>query len=415
MADQSFRRRLSTLAAGSALVSGFALWPLIGHAAAYLALIFCLVALALAWRRQSVTAIAATPWSLAFLAAFGLLAVAFLVQPDRSGLPFLADFSFFALAPLIGAALAPIAGRHLTLERVSQLCLLATGLAAAVGLYGMAQGINRPTAPGFSPIHFADLAVVLGFMGLAGTFLDKGRIRWIYSCGPVLAIVATIAAETRGALIVALGLALLYGAVWAWGSTLPRWAKLLLPLVLGIVVILGFALAYGLGFTRPLEAFEPILALLRGEMPADTSSLYRVEMYRAGILAFLDAPVFGHGWHRQIAAAMPYLSPVGQEGYALEGWGYIHNDALSLAVATGLCGLVAYGLTLAAPLVAHFAGKRADERKARLYFALCLSLGLFLSGATDVLFMVEVPKLLLVLGTATLYWFGAEGAEETGS
>lgn len=414
MAIASFRKRISVMAATGALASGMALWPLIGHAAAYLSLLMCLIALVAHGRWQDVPQVARAPWSLAFLGAFALIGVALLLQPDRSGLPYLADFLVFALAPLLAAALAPLVGR-LTLERASQLCLVAAGLAAAMGLYGMAQGVNRPTAPGFSPIHFADLAVVLGFMSLAGTLLTTGKGRWLYACGPVLALIATIAAETRAALIVALGLALVYGVACTWGSALPRLAKLALPVTLAALVVLGFALAYAFGFTRPLEAFEPILALLRGELPADTSALYRVEMYRAGILAFLDAPLFGHGWHRQIAAAMPYLTEVGREGYALEGWGYIHNDALSLAVGAGLCGLFAYGLALAAPLLAHFAAPPSQEAKARLYFALCLSLGMLLSGATDVLFMVEAPKLLLVLGVATLYWFGAEKADEAGS
>lgn len=406
MHDHGVRMRLAALAAGAALVSGVSLWPLIGHAAAYLTLIFCLASLVLQGRPRALLDVTRAAWSIAFLVAFALIAFAFLLQPDHPSLAFIPDFAVFALAPLVGAGLAPLAERSLTIARVSQLCLLAAGLAALIGLHGMWQGYDRPTAPGVSPIHFADLAVVLGFMALAGTLADRGRGRWIYYLGPVLAILATIAAETRGALLVALGLALLYGVIRTAESALPRPIKLLLPLSFGVIVIAGFALAYALGFTRPLEAFQPVIALLRGELPADTSALYRVEMYRAGLLAFADAPLFGHGWHEQIGAAMPYLSPVGREGYALESWGYIHNDALSLAVAAGLCGLVAYGLMLGAPLLAHFRSPGGPDRKARLYAALCLSVGIFLSGATDVLLMVEMPKILLVLGAATLYWFG---------
>lgn len=408
MNDQDVRMRLAAAAAAAALLSGFVLWTLVGHAAAYLTLIFCLVSLVLQARPRAVASLAKARWSLAFILAFALIALAFALQRDASGLSSIPDFLIFALAPLIAAGLAPLAGRVLTVVRLSQLALFGAALAAAVGVSGMLAGHNRPTAPGVSPIHFADLAMILGFLSLAGTFADKGRRRWLYALGPGFALVATIAAETRGALFVALGLALLYGVITMLDSRLPRAVKLLLPPALALLVMAGFVLAYGLGFTRPLEAFQPVIALLRGELPADTSALYRVEMYRSGLMAFADAPLFGHGWHRQIAASMPYLSEVGRQGYALEGWGYIHNDALSLAVAAGLCGLLAYGLMLAAPLLAY-AGARAQDDRARLYGALCLSLGLLISGATDVLLMVEMPKMLLVLGTATLYWCGKTG------
>jgi len=413
-ADETPRTRLARLAAGLVLIAGFALWPLFGHGAAYLALVFSLVALVPGWNGEALGQLIRKQFVLALVGAFALIALAFVLQPGQPSLANIADFLPLALTPLLALAISPLAGR-LTVEKFSQLCLLASAMCALVGLYGLSQGVQRSTAPGFSPIHFADLAVVLGFLSLGGTLVEKAARKWMYLLGPILAVIATIAAETRAALIVALGLSLVYGIVSMRGSTLPRFVKIALPLVLCGLVVLGFAIAYWLGFTRPLEAFQPVIALLRGEMPSDTSALYRVEMYRAGILAFFDAPLFGHGWHNQIAASMPYLTEIGQEGYALEGWGYIHNDALSLAVACGLCGVVAYLLMLAAPLLAHFGAAHGRDGKARLYLALCLSAGLLLSGATDVLLMVEVPKVLLVLGSAAIYLFGVRPADGTHS
>ncbi|WEJ33336.1 O-antigen ligase family protein [Devosia sp. SD17-2] len=410
--EETVRRRLARLAAGLVLISGFALWPLFGHASAYLALIFSLFALVLGWDRALMGRLLKTPFVRALVGAFVIIALAFLLQPGQPSLANIADFLPLALTPLLALAISPLADR-LTVEKFSQLCLLATVLCAIVGLYGLLNGVQRTTAPGFSPIHFADLAVVLGFLSLGGTLVEKAARKWMYLLGPVLAVIATIAAETRAALIVALGLALVYGVVALRGSAVPRLVKIALPLVLCGLVVLGFAVAYSFGFTRPMEAFQPVVALLRGEIPSDTSALYRVEMYRAGIRAFFDAPLFGHGWHSQIAASMPYLTEIGQEGYALEGWGYIHNDALSLTVACGLFGLIAYLLMLAAPLLAHFGAAHKIDAKARLYLAICFSAGLLLSGATDVLLMVEVPKVLLVLGSAAIYLFGVKRAAGT--
>lgn len=412
LAHESVRPRLARLAAGLVLVSGFALWPLLGHAAAYLALVFSLITLCFGWSGDALAGLLRARFVQALMGAFVLIALAFILQPGQPSLANIADFLPLALTPLLALALTPLAGR-LTVEKFSQLCLLATALCAIVGVHGLLNGVQRTTAPGFSPIHFADLAVVLGFLSLAGTLVERASRKWIFLLGPVLGLVATIAAETRAALIVALALALLYGIVWTRGSALPRLMKIVLPLALAALVVLGFAIANWLGFTRPFEAFQPLIALLRGEMPADTSSLYRVEMYMAGIRAFFDAPLFGHGWHNQIAASMPYLTDIGREGYALEKWGYIHNDALSLAVAGGFLGLAAYLFMLAAPLLAHFGAAHDRDGKARLYLALCLTAGLFVSGLTDVLLMVEVPKLLLVLGSASIYLIGLRHADGT--
>jgi O-antigen ligase len=412
LAQESVRARLARLVAGLVLISGFALWPLLGHAAAYLALVFSLPAIVLGWNGEALHRLVRAPFVRALVGAFALIALAFLLQPGQPSLANIADFLPLALTPLLALALTPLAGR-LTAEKFAQLCLMATVLCGLVGLWGLSQGISRTSAPGFSPIHFADLAVVLGFLSLGGTLVAGAARKWIYFTGPILGIIATTAAETRAALIVALALALLYGAVAMRGSALPRFVKVTLPILLCGFVMMGFAIAYWFGFTRPLEAFQPVFALLRGEMPTDTSALYRVEMYRAGLMAVLDAPLFGHGWHNQIAASMPYLTEIGQEGYALEGWGYIHNDALSLTVACGFLGLVAYVLMLAAPLLAHFGAEQDKDSKARLYVALCFTAGLFVSGATDVLLMVEVPKLLLVLGSASIYLIGLRHADGT--
>lgn len=406
------RMGVAGLLAGAAVIACIGLWPVLGHLAAYLSLILLLPAVVAGWNGALLRHLLLERWVQFFLVAFVLIALAFLLQPARNSLPNIGDFLYFALVPLIALAVAPLAVRRPAFKWLTWLFFGSALLCAVVGAQGFFSSQARATAPDVSPIHFADLAIMMGFMGLAGTLVAGLRWRLALLAGPLAGVAAAMTSGTRAALPVALILAGLYGLFWVWKRPWPLLAKLLVPVGLCVAVVLVFALAYTLGFTRPLEAFEPVLALLRGEMPSEPSAAYRVEMYVSGFRAFLDAPLFGHGWHAQLAAALPYMSPMAQEGYAGELWGYIHNDALSLAVAAGLPGLVAYVLVLVAPVLAALAAPGKADRSARLYLALTLSIGLLASGATDVLFMVELPKLLLVLVTALIFWAGVGADEE---
>ena len=398
-APLTFRQQVAGIAGTAGLCALALLWPVLGNTAAYLALVLLLAGALIGWRNEDIRALSQRKWVRAYWLGFGLLTLAFLVQGDVPGMAAIGDFLIFALAPLYALALAP-ARKWLTLSRLSWLCALSAAVAAAVGLWGMWQGQERVTALSLSPIHFADFAVILGFMALAGT-LGRRELGWpLLWAGPLLAVVATVAASTRGALLTALILAAIYGIMAMRGMTgRARW---MLPLGLIGAVLLVFGAAHALGFTRPLEALDPIIALLQGKLPSDTSALFRVEMYHGGLGAFLDRPLFGHGWHDQLAASLPYMSDVGRDGYALEGWGYIHNDAMSFAVGAGLLGVLAYVLFLLAPVFAQSETGGHADGDARLYLVLALVVGLFASGMTDALFMVEIPKLLLVTIAAAM-------------
>ncbi|WP_084587695.1 O-antigen ligase family protein [Devosia riboflavina] len=393
---------ISMFFSGSVVVSAVTFWSFSGNYAAYISMLLAIPAFALGWQQSFWVVLRSSPVLWASWSGFLLLATAFLFQPALPSVASIGDFLPFALMPIFALAVAPLSSANFTLKHFALLCLAASALAALVGLAGLMLGQDRVTAPEFSPIHFATWAVTFGFMSLALTLSGKSPWRWIAWAGPVLGLLAALASGTRAALVIGCALALLYGCAWVQRRAIPLWFKIAIPLGLMGAVLLAVYLANLAGFSRPWNALRAIAGVVTGDLGQDTSTAYRVEMLRAGWQAFLNAPLVGHGWHNQLQAAMPYLSQMARDGYAVEQWGYIHNDPLSLSVAAGIPGLVAYFLFMAMPLLAAFSRRNAGNWDVRLYLALSFTVGLFVSGMMDVLLMVEMSKILLILVAASL-------------
>jgi O-antigen ligase len=81
---------------------------------------------------------------------------------------------------------------------------------------------------------------------------------------------------------------------------------------------------------------------------------------------------------------------------------HLHSDILNLGVSAGIMGLVAYVLVLLAPIVSAATSPRDSQFRARLYLALCLSLGFAFCGAVNLLFGFEFMTTLYVVFAAIL-------------
>jgi O-antigen ligase len=341
-------------------------------------------------------------WMQMFLVGFALLAIAFLRNKDLDDTIYIVDFLFLPFGFLFAMGFTTLQGR-VGAQGFAWLCILGALAAAIVGCVQVfALGVDRASGWSNSPIHFSNFAVMFGFMALGGTFLAEGRWKWVLLSGPVLGLLAATMADSRGAFVVAIGLALVFAVMQVALRPGRPLVKASIAIALVAVPLLAVILANFFGFTRPYETLLVFRDLLSGRVVADSSSAYRLEMYSGGLKAFLDAPLFGYGWHSQMAAALPYMSDFARAGYASEGWGYLHNDALSFAVSGGLIALLAYGLWILAPIVGLTSVPKDSWAVARSYFAIVLAAGLSMGGATDVLFMSELAKVLLVGLTAAI-------------
>lgn len=387
-----------------AQVTIFALFVLaaaVGNYGAYVAMFAVLAFLLFSFDRVGLGWALRQAWVRMILSSFLLLAVAFAFSARN-----LEEYSFILdfIPLLLVVPAAALMRRFQPDDGVLYLARLALAGSVAAMVVGIIEAVifgnGRASGLENSPIHFADLAMLAGFMALAGLFRQKGPSRLIYLLGPICGLVASLLAGTRAAILVGFVLALVFVLMFwrQWAASL--WQKLaVFALVVAGVIAVG-VVGYLLGFTRFLEAFQIARDFVQGGQVTDSSSLYRLEMYRSGVFAFMDAPLFGHGWHNQIAAALPYMSEIAREGYALDNWGYLHNEPLGFAVSAGFLGIVSYCLLTFAPLAGLW-GKGPSI--GQLYLAIALVVGFFVSGATDVLLMSELPKTFFVfIGAAII-------------
>lgn len=399
---RGWRRIPAQVAAFGALVSTTILWAPLGNVAAYFVLVLALISAVFGWNNDVARSLIKQRWLQMFAAGFVLMALALLFNTDPNDNIFIWDFLPVPLAFVFAMSFHTLR-RKVNAEGFAWLCLIGAAAAAVVGSYEVfLLGETRATGLTNSPIHFADYAVIFGFMALGATFLEGVRFKWIFFAGPVLGLYAATMGETRWAFFVAIALAGLFGLFLfrSWRArTSTKVAVIAALIILPLIAVMAGNFA---GFTRPYQTILVIRDIVSGHQIADMSAAYRVEMYSAGIRAFLNAPIFGHSWDEQIAAAMPYLSDLGKKGYAAEAWAYLHNDLLGFAVAGGVIGIAAYVLWLTAPLVGARQSFPGPTRQVQVYFAATFALGLFLSGSTDVLFMSELSKTLLASLTAAI-------------
>lgn len=401
-APTSLRFTLSRLVAIAAVVTITVLWAPLGNTGAYIAIILAGIAAVLGWRNDVLALVLRQQWVWLFLLAFVSMAAATLLNGDPNDTIYIGDFLFMPFGIVFAVAFFSLRGR-IGDQGLSWLYLLGAAAAVAVGVSDVyVQGQARAHGMSNSPIHFANMAVIVGFMALAGTFGASRRAVWLLYAAPVLGLLAATLAGTRGAYVVAAALAILF-AIFVVVRR-PERVALKLAGIAALIVLLGLAAAVGhaLGFSRPFETFQVLQELFAGKQLEDTSSAYRLAMYQSGIRAFFDAPFFGHGWHNQVTAALPYMDDFARQGYAVEQWSYIHNEPLGFALAGGVLGIVAYCALMCAPLFALRQIGPDSQSVPRAYLACTLIVGLFVGGMTDVLFMTELSKTFYVAMTAAI-------------
>lgn len=411
---QGVRSAVARWLALASLVAVAIAWAPLGNTAAYAAILLALAAAVMGWQRKVFEFVIQQRWLWMFILAFVLMALAFLLNADPDDFIYIGDFLFFPFGIVFALAFFSLR-RRVGVEWLAWLLLLGAILSVAVGISDVyVQGQSRAHGFSNSPIHFANIAVIVGFMALGGVFVSARRRTILLYAGPIFGIAAATLAGTRGAYFVAATLT----AVFAIFVIARRPEKLSVKLtglaILVIVLVLAMLIGHSAGFTRPFETLAVLQDIFAGRQPSDTSTAYRLAMYQSGIRAFLDAPLFGHGWHSQVTAALPYMDSFALEGYAAEQWSYIHNELLGFALSGGILGIAAFFSIMLAPLIGLHRVAADSQAVGRAYLVTIMLVGVFAGGLTDVLFMTELTKIFYVAMTAAILILGVNPAIATG-
>ena len=314
------------------------------------------------------------------LLGLGLIAISYAIGAKSfEGLVGLAFFSpLFAIWPLLTAAEDMKSDDSSVLIAILALAGVA-GAAVVAVMEVVATGTVRAGEGVANPIHFADVALLVGFLACAGLVGKVTLWRFLFLLGPVLAIVAVVLSGTRGAVVAIAGML----AVAAIGLVVLRLVSVKQALfALAVLVVVG-AIALFLGASQ-LSGIQRVLIdmvdVFQHGVPTDESTAIRLQMISGGIKAFVQAPIFGHGPLAFVNLANELSElPFGN-------WPHLHNDLADFAASAGILGLVAYAFFLLAPIVEVVRSAKTEARARILVLVSTLVAGFFVMGLTNAMF-----------------------------
>jgi O-antigen ligase len=402
---------LVRILAWAALAAGLVLPTAAPEVANVTVIALMVLAIPLLWTSPDRRAILAQPAVAMPLAAGVLLVLAFAITA-RSWLHIAVIFYFVPLY-LVGplAALLDRLDMRDAPGVIGFAALAGTIAAVAVAcLDFFVLGYVRAGASVNNPIHFADLALSLGFVALTGLFGNSKRWRAVFLLGPALAMVAVILSGSRGPMVASVpmfAVAFVLMAFWL----LPRGRAL--QVVGGgaaAAVVLLLALMQT-GMVHQIMALSDVANLMQTGATADASTNQRLVMYQSAYNAFLASPVYGYGLVDYIDAAARHVPP----GLDFPRYSHLHNDIADFAVVGGLMGLCAYGLFIAAPLAGALAAPAGPHRRAAILLGALLSVGYLGMGLTNAMFGVLSQTVLFAVGLALVVHLGRAGTRRAGA
>lgn len=389
---------LETVLASALMLMALVMPQLMGRPTPYVTLSVAVVAaLYLALRRGAVPLVVDTAGRLFWLAV-AILAVLFAISA-QSPFDLIYVFNFTALMLFVPmyTLLRRFAAPTATLV-VAALALTGAALVFTDALLDVfVKGMERVGGPN----RAATNATLFGFTALLGVLTPVGRWRAVFLAGPLFAVGTELLAGSRGVFLV-----LPPVIVLSIAFVLPRHriftAGLAIAALVAAVVAAGwFTELRSVSFIR---VFDDVLT---GGQTTDENASVRLMLWHAGWRAFLEAPLFGHGWARLMPAAMPYLSPWAA-GIAT-GLPQLHNDIVNFAVVGGVVGVGVYLLIVATPPLAAWLSPRDGQHRARLFGTAILSCVYVVHGLTDLTIGFEYGTAQFAVLSAILLGYCRDG------
>ncbi|SUA91869.1 O-antigen ligase family protein [Pandoraea pulmonicola] len=212
--------------------------------------------------------------------------------------------------------------------------------AAAMALYSTADLLAPRAGSTFlNPIHFGDIALLLGILSVVSIHWLSHDKPWIVALkiiGGVAGCYASVASQSRGGWI-ALPCLLV---VWLLWPRHPVSVARRVTITIVAVVLLASTFASQTVRERFASVQTDLTSLSAGQ--PDTSTGIRLELWKAAGQLIAEHPVLGLGAHGY-RLAMPTMAKEGvlTPTAAEYGMGEVHNQVLAYFVDYGLLGLLA--------------------------------------------------------------------------
>ncbi|WP_421952058.1 O-antigen ligase family protein [Pelagibacterium sp.] len=345
---QTLRRRTTEIVWWAIVAQLFVLASVLGSLASLIVLILALL-LSLLIDKPSWLEGSRQPLGYIFVTAFLVMAASF-VATAREPYDAINTFNFIPMLLAVAIyAMAREKGGERLLRIIATLCLVGAVAAMVIGAFEVfLLDKHRAGAMFNNEIVYGRTGLLLGFLALIG-FLLGGKHRLWFLIGPIAGACVLVLSGTRGGMV-ALPIILLIALTAVFVAT-GRSRRVAIFGLGGLVVVSMLVVSLQAMTNGRLDVlFDVVSAILTGEGTVDNSTAYRLEMYAAGIAAFLERPLWGYGWANLTAAAAEHMAP-DRFRVVLGNQNHLHNDLLNFAVAAGLPGIACFLAFLGAPLV----------------------------------------------------------------
>ena len=228
------------------------------------------------------------------------------------------------------------------------------------------------------PIHFGDLALILGVLSLLAinwTSRDRAHIVALKVLGLLAGLYVSVQSQSRG------GWAAIPVILLAWPLMQNNKIKIHHLLFASVFIVLSAVASYyfvGVIHTRVGEINTDLTAFSQGN--TDTSLGVRLQLWKAALHLFRENPIFGVG-PNGFAPMLPTLSQSGliTKMAANIGQGEVHNLIFANMARLGIFGLLSALAIFFVPLVIFMKATKSDSsiKKNAALMGICLVLGFF--------------------------------------
>lgn len=204
--------------------------------------------------------------------------------------------------------------------------------------------------------------------------------------------------QSRGATITVLFL-MLVGTVWFANQASTKQSLMHLAASIMVVIVISSLPYLNKQKANALDRINIATQMIVTETDeGDGSVQSRFDMYKAGIAAFKEKPIFGYGYPNRFDVAIPYLPEEFKSRHH-----HLHNAIINHLVAGGIFGLLVYVGLFSQGLFVLIQSKLALTKRNVLFFQIYSSF--FLIGVTTETMghFVNTTFFGLVLALATLY------------
>jgi len=213
-------------------------------------------------------------------------------------------------------------------------------------------GNDSPRLSGmFNPNSFADMAICLTMFSIVGV-KNESRREYLFTVVVLLFGVAAVVMSNSRASILSFAVMLTIFGLLA--NSRRSW------LIVLLAILSFFLLSSSMGTVS--SRFSTVKSQIeQWEKSEDmvNSVGVRLEMYRAGVKAFLDSPLIGYGYRNANPVASRYASESAKNDIT-DRYTHLHNEYITTMVSAGVFGLISLLMLFLIPL-RLFIGALADR------------------------------------------------------